>query len=76
MNPTFYTLLAQLLSGKNFCYYKDFSGYEKYVAYTDVGRLEVAIESTGFFLDTSNLLTAIKNNTVTVLYLTIIPLRA
>lgn len=53
-----------------------FPGHEKYIAYTDMGRLEVAIKTTNFVLDTTSLLTAIKNNDVTVLYLTLIPLRA
>lgn len=76
MTPTYYTLLSQLLAGTDFCYYKTFPGHEKYIAYTDMGRLEVAIKTTNFVLDTTSLLTAIKNNDVTVLYLTIIPLRA
>lgn len=72
----YYTLLSQLLAGTDFSYYKSFSGHEKYIAYTDMGRLEVAIKTTGWFLDTANLLTAIKNHTVTVLYITLIPLRS
>lgn len=72
----YYTLISQLLAGTDFCYYKLFSGNEKYIAYTDMGRLEVAIKPTACFLDTTNLLNAIKNHTVTVLYITLIPLRA
>lgn len=72
----YYTLISQLLAGTDFYYYKLFSDHEKYIAYTDMGRLEVAIKPTVCFLDTANLLTAIKNHDVTVLYITLTPLRA
>lgn len=41
-----------------------------------MGRLEVAIKPTACVFDTTNLLIAIKNHSATVLYITLIPLRA